>query len=1342
MAVKGTTEAEFRVGLGINDNFSSAMKSAEKTAASAVKSMGSLSLSIVAVNQAMEIAKKVFSAVSVPVMSSVGAFMEAEKVNQKLANTLALTGQYSRAAMNDFMGFASEMQDTASVNDEAVKSLISLGKSMRLTDQQTKNMIRTAADLSAVTDQSLEASFQSLQETLKGSARSLARLAPELGNLTEAELKAGAGIELLGKKFQGFGVAAAKTMDGQIRGLKFALSDLSEDIGQLFVEMFDFGSTSSQLKAWVAEARKQFALIREPVLLARDTFVNTFKAIGDGMRAVPWKEFADNINLIAASVAILAGPAVLKGLAAFSVSLWSVAAPAALIAVKFALVVAAVGSVIAIFDILTRNAGKLDQLGEVIAGAFILGFQKIESAFLELMLILFEKTSQLAASVAKLFPNMASGASAVVNTLARSSNAITERVIKVNLEAERSLETLKEVAEGIDFGLAGTAVKSVTSFVNGFTASLEKAEKAGRKASSSFTPPEGAGGPIRSVISQEVLQQLDQYKKLTDTINDSLSRRGKSEFQIAEMVRATRLAQLATIEATIRAANAWDSYSESVLAARKAVEDEFAAAVEDLRPVSIRFLLEGFDNLSNELSKIGVETFKEVPKMMMEAMRDGAKAAVDVIMEADLGEVFSSLASGLIAGLRAVSGGMVMEMVKGFASAVEALPQQLKTLVIALVDAAPALVDAILRGIAGIIDILPSVFKRLLDALPGIIVKIMEALPGIILKLFEAIPQIIVSLVRAIPFIIEALLKNIDKVVGALVEGLIAGAAEIAVGFVDSLLLRGGLERIIVALIKAIPRVAVAFVKAIWDGLMRAVESIGDLFSGRGFKVPTEIENFGATVVASVKNIGKALADETSQLFQVVSLKVGGRSATMAEKLGMAIDSATNRSAGILSRLWTWLGELWDKIIGALKSAWMFIYSMFLEPFVLALQGAWKLIWENILKPLLDGLWAVWMWVVENVLTPIFDFVVRAFTWVIDNVFAPLWGVVKGAFGWIVDFFSDPGAFAMKVYQAFLGVMDFFGRVGSTIWEGVKTAFSAGFSFFTKAGTWIWDGLKTAFSSPVNGFLSILNNLNPLNLFKKMFNADFAWGKGWVENKLGIDVPFMQFASGGLVPGSAAVGGDSLMNDRILALLSPGEAIIPRSLMENDAVRSLVNAVLEGKISPPKFGFGGWIKNAVSSVGGAVGGAVSSIGSIAGDALSSAASALGLDSLWTMALNKVMEMFSEMFTANGNNFFADGGIIGGGRMGVDSVPIMAQPGEFIVNRRATLSNMKTLEAMNSGQAIGGGGGVTFNMPVTINAKTSLDADSIRREVVPAIERHFKRRSQDGAFIIDAAGVRK
>jgi len=83
------------------------------------------------------------------------------------------------------------------------------------------------------------------------------------------------------------------------------------------------------------------------------------------------------------------------------------------------------------------------------------------------------------------------------------------------------------------------------------------------------------------------------------------------------------------------------------------------------------------------------------------------------------------------------------------------------------------------------------------------------------------------------------------------------------------------------------------------------------------------------------------------------------------------------------------------------------------------------------------------------------------------------------------------------------------------------------------------------------------------------------------ENDFTIKVKFTNgeavptFASGGFVPGSAISAGDSLANDSVPALLSPGEFVLPRSITKNKALMDKILMLIGEEKGIQQFATGG-----------------------------------------------------------------------------------------------------------------------------------------------------------------------
>lgn len=188
-----------------------------------------------------------------------------EQAIKSLNTALALTGDFTEEASKDFQNFASELQQNSTIGDETALSLVSLAKSMGATNEQTKEIIQAAADLSAVTGDSLETSVRNLSKTLGGLKGELGETQPELRNLTAEQLKAGAAIDIISKKYAGTAKELTKTFSGAVTQTTNTFGDLLEEIGMLItqnplvIEAIGFMNEAfAELGKWVSDNRQAF----------------------------------------------------------------------------------------------------------------------------------------------------------------------------------------------------------------------------------------------------------------------------------------------------------------------------------------------------------------------------------------------------------------------------------------------------------------------------------------------------------------------------------------------------------------------------------------------------------------------------------------------------------------------------------------------------------------------------------------------------------------------------------------------------------------------------------------------------------------------------------------------------------------------------------------------------------------------------------------------------------------------------------------------------------------------------------------------------------------------------
>ena len=669
----------------------------------------------------------------------------------------------------------------------------------------------------------------------------------------------------------------------------------------------------------------------------------------------------------------------------------------------------------------------------------------------------------------------------------------------------------------------------------------------------------------------------------------------------------------------------------------------------------------------------------KAPSAKFEQGQQAGEASVS-----NLGSVLMS-GAGKFGGVMQGAVGAMSGVASGLASTANvymAAADALIGVVQGLIDFIPKILNAIagiftsaaelpMKIVDGAKNVVSGMVKFTAEFIPGIFQMIPDLLMTIIDGALNKIPEASVKFFKGVPDMIMKLINSIPEIVTVLVEGLITSSVEISIAIVTGII--GNIPRMIVALAKA---AAITIPKAIIKGIMDGLKSIGaaitSMFGGGLFgKKKQKLEFDTKSLTESMKKAASALTGETSKLFKVMDLTGGDTTAAEKTKENIsAIEAAGGRARD-------WLMQAWDKIMAGFGS-------------------------------LMTWFGEVW----------------HVFLAAVQSVFSGIIQMFRDVFNAAKDIFN-------LVIAGLTGVMDAIGEAGKRIAQGVTDGLAAAGTFFGDLGAQIWQGLWNGLQGLPAFFTNMFTSLNIGNLFEKMFAVNYA-GRGPVEKALGVDIPFLNFAKGGVVPGNATVSGDSLTNDRVLALVSPDEAIIPRTKMANPFLGGLVRGVLDGTITPPKFALGG-IVGQVQGAAQSAGGAIASAGQQAMEFLSK----LDPTQLWAMVKDRVLkEMIPAMLA---QNKFHEGGIIGG----AGDVPILGQAGEFVMQRSAVSGiGQGNLAQMNSsGSTAQGAQSFTYNIDVRVDAKTAPDEKFVRGTMVPIIKEELRRASLDGQRVIFQSGVR-
>jgi hypothetical protein len=549
-------------------------------------------------------------------------------------------------------------------------------------------------------------------------------------------------------------------------------------------------------------------------------------------------------------------------------------------------------------------------------------------------------------------------------------------------------------------------------------------------------------------------------------------------------------------------------------------------------------------------------------------------------------------------------------------------------------------------------------------------------LPDLFMSIIDGalnkIPEASMKFFASVPDLLRKVIDAIPEIVEVFVAGLIASSVDLSIALIAGIIQSSPILTMEIARLLSIT-LPKAVIKGIMDGLKQIGAAISSMFGGGLFgKKKQKLEFDTKSITDSMKKAAQTLTGEASKLFKVVDLGAENPKAEeKAKEQVKAVEEAGKRAQD-------WLSQAWHKILSGFGD----LMTWFGE------------VWHQLMSS-------------------------------VKEVFSGVVQMFRDVFGAVKDIFNG-------IITAFEGVFSTLSEIGSAISNGLTDGLQDLGDFFYTLGDQIWQGLWSGIEGLGSFFKNMFDSINPSNLFEKIFKVPPS-PQGTVESALGINVPFMNFAKGGMVPGNAVVGGDSLMNDRVLAMISPGEAVVPRSKMNDPFLSGLVRGVLDGTITPPKFALGGF----AGQVQGAVAGAGTAVMSEVDKAKAFIAS-LNPAQLWDMVRGKVMkEMIPEMLKANK---FHEGGIIGGS----GDVPILGQAGEFVMQRSAVNGiGSGTLAQMNKtgSSSVQGNTSNVYNIDIKVDAKTAPDEKFIRGTMVPIIKEELRRASLDGQRVLFQQGIR-
>lgn len=941
---------------------------ATSTSAEALTGFGAMAVKTASAIQVLSFG---FSTLLKPIFSTVKAYGAQEQSLLKLRASLSAVGQLTENHVNLFSEFADELSNVANVSEETALNLASMAKVTGLSDNQTKDLVKTSADLAVLMDKDINMAFRELLNLYTGMPNKVAKLIPEIEGLTRAQILSGKGVALVSEKLKGFAEKSAKSTLGALAGLTSDFENFAKVVGKsLSEDLLRLPEVFASLRVELRSLKESFEGATPRLRMLVEAFksvdwgnvttsilglAGAFLALKTAIAGVALVQAVQAIGGLSAAMAAMGGMAgIVTQIVAFFGAL-KVAAIAALAPLaKVALIASAFLAVGASVDIILKNLHQLDALGKVVGLTLQLAFQKAAAAgqFFD------NAVKSLGTDLARFINDFTGKKLINLTPIEANDQKRLEEAKKTFDQIEKTSRELADASKQINFGLAGEAAKFLSKALSD---TAQKTKDAAKNTKDWADSTRGISAPV-------------------DEINKSIAEFANKNAELRADIEGIGASQVTQIQSVLDLELERLDIKEAQLAAEGKLNGVMGARLKEQIELQ-RELLEERADLQTAQAISPSSVSADQAEAIQRAFGAGAAA-------------FASSIGSAMGGISAVTGAIsaVMDAVTGLLSFVQKL-----------IDFIPAVLDQLTKIFTTLTElpgkILESVknlgsaaVKMVSDLIPNLFAAIPEVIDELVAAIFEKIPEAITALFDKLPEIFARFAERLPEVIQRLVQGLVAAAPEIAIRLTDGL-------------IKAAPRIAIAMAKqfaidipiAIAKGIVDGIKRIFGL-----------LKNFGKNMVdtKSITNalsaIGKRLTGEASKLFAVTDLTDTAQGATDAFKdLKNSITDAMQEALDMLK-------ALWDELMRGLVAIWRFIYDTFIQPLIDGILFAWRWVYDNIIEPLVGVVQRAFQWVVDNIIAPLAGAVMAAWQWVIDKVINPIAGAISGAFQWVVDNVINP----------------------------------------------------------------------------------------------------------------------------------------------------------------------------------------------------------------------------------------------------------------------------------------------------------------------------------------------
>jgi phage-related protein len=946
---------------------SSAKRSNENRERSAKKSNDIIAKSFNAVKVAAAAAIAVFSTRAIAGFfdEAIKAAAEEQQAIQNLNSALQATGRISEEVSKDLIEFADTIEKSTTFTGEQVLATEAyLASLTKLNTEGLKSATQAAVDLAATLNVDLQTATKLITKGINGNVSAFNRYNIEVKQgSTQSENLANV-LKALSSQ-QGNAAKQSNTFRGAIIQLGNSYDDLSKAVGSIIVDNKEFVA----LIKIIAQAIGSFAGSFKDASSPLSNFVSEMSIVT--LNLLPsfitiLTATAGTINVFIAGftglAAVVAGAtSVLVTLTTFLVQNWinifADSAASVFELQRSLLSLTGIGSEEKLLALDERIKGLRSTIVDTskTLGSDPLGIGKVASGFARATVGVVELNDAIISGGARSF--------VAVKQSQNSFDDIRKSIGKVGAAAivsgddvtesnEKAADSTKDLNSA--YSKFNTTFQSLTSEVEKQGKSKQELADIEFRNSSELAAATAIELANQGKLTKEIAEQIAAFQKLGEAKRDAAqsgseasgsssvgtekSEKKENIFggeQLAAVGLAIESAFSASVDLVQSGISQAFALGSAVLNGQIFTELDNALKATILAPVealgSLRELSGTFDALKGEssLSRTFDALISELPKFVdnfvsrFPALADTFVAKFPEFI-ARLADAIPIVIDQLVAAFPAI----VSSLADGFDVIIEKLVAAAPGIVDALVKSLPRIIASLLDGLTKIIESAPEIFEKILEGLPAIITSILSRVPQLITALAKAIPQLIRVLASNLAPIFIAIIDELPAIVQALVENFIPLIPQIVLALVDELIVKGGIVKIVFALIKSIPQIALALI----NGLANGVASLGASFGSSAFssfealltnlklpelkapKIPkVEIAKLDFKVPDNIRDLfnGKAFVSRVSEAFnnfinefkKALTPGKGGFLAQVsgaASRGGGAVEQFVNNAGGLI----------------------------------------------------------------------------------------------------------------------------------------------------------------------------------------------------------------------------------------------------------------------------------------------------------------------------------------------------------------------------------------------------------------------------------------------------------